>query len=108
MTPVLQEHRDRMENDKAYREAALTAPAPVRGKYLTNTAPTKPQADSDAEADLATRSEPQESRPIDSSLAAMDPDSLAGDALDEAVRDADIEGRSEMTADEKREALKNR
>ena len=31
---------------------------------------------------------------------------LAGEALDKAVRRADIEGRSSMTADEKREALR--
>ena len=31
---------------------------------------------------------------------------LAGEALDKAVRAADIEGRSSMTADEKREALR--
>ena len=30
---------------------------------------------------------------------------LTGDALDKAVREADIEGRSSMTADEKRAAL---
>ena len=41
---VIGKHRHRMENDPDYREAALTAPAPIRGKYLTNTAPTKPQA----------------------------------------------------------------
>jgi hypothetical protein len=62
---VLAQHADRMENDKAYREAALTAPAPVRGKYLTNTAPTQPAADSSATARKAERTEVQRARPID-------------------------------------------
>lgn len=36
---VLAKHRDRMKNDDEYRDAALTAPIGVRGKFLTTTAP---------------------------------------------------------------------
>lgn len=34
-----------------------------------------------------------------------DQDELRGDALDERARELDIQGRSEMTADEKRDAI---
>lgn len=63
---VLTQHRHRIENDKAYREAALTAPAPVRGKFLTNTVPTTGQADRSADAKKTEASKPQRDRPIDS------------------------------------------
>lgn len=112
---VLAQHRDLMENDSDYREAALTAPAPVRGKFLTNTAPTLGQADRTAEADVAVASEVQRPRPIDndpgmSETTGLDDgiDALAGEDLDKAVADADIAGRSSMTAEEKRAALRNR
>lgn len=47
---VLKQHRDRMENDKAYREAALSinpdgAGGAALGKYNESDAPTKLSAD---------------------------------------------------------------
>lgn len=67
---VLGQHRWRMENDDAYREATLTAPAPVRGKYLPGTSPTKAKADDKtraAEEKADTAGTVQRARPIDSS-----------------------------------------
>jgi hypothetical protein len=113
---IVAQHRDRMENDSAYRDAALTAPADVRGKYLTNTAPTTGAADRDAPADEDIASTVQRPRPIDGPVADGDRaaaeggedkyTALAGQDLEDAVRDADIEGRSSMSADEKRAALR--
>lgn len=112
---VLAQHHDRMENDPAYREAALTPPADTRGKYLTNTAPTVGAADRSAPADPIIASTVQRPRPSDGSVADGDRNidedqyaSLSGEDLDNAVRDADIPGRSSMTADQKRQALRNR
>lgn len=50
MAGVLKQHRDRMENDKAYREAALSinpdgAGGAALGKYNESDAPTKLSAD---------------------------------------------------------------
>lgn len=100
MAGVLQQHRDRMENDPAYRRAALAinpegAGGAALGKYLKTDAPTSLSVHrQDAGAGAATTS--------DTSWI----DDLAGDDLDQAVRDADIEGRSSMNADEKRAALR--
>jgi hypothetical protein len=62
---VLKEHHDRMANEPAYKTATLTAPAHVRGKYLTNTAPTTGKANRTATANAAKRSTTQRARPSD-------------------------------------------
>lgn len=96
---VLGQHRARSENDPAYREAAMTAPSitdktGISAKYLPNTAPTKLSADQ-GKATAASDGPDKY-------------DELTGDDLEQAVRDADIEGRSGMTADEKRQALRDK
>lgn len=88
---VLKQHRDRMENDKAYREAALSinpdgAGGAALGKYNETDAPTSLSVDQQSSDKYAD---------------------LTGDDLDKAVADANIEGRSSMTADEKRQALRD-
>ena len=123
---VIAQHRDRMDNDPEYREAALTPPATIRGKHLSNDAPTsltvhndastagagKQVQDghviraSDATNPLLTDAVPT-SLSADANFSSVDVDSLKGEALDQAVADADIEGRSTMTADEKRKALRD-
>lgn len=65
---VLEQHRERMQNDPEYRDAALTAPHPIRGKYLTNTAPTAFAADRSEPAGPAVAGQVQEPRPIDATL----------------------------------------
>lgn len=97
---VLAQHRERSENEPAYREAAMNAPSitdktGISAKILDGTAPTVPaarHADAEAPADETSGDEY---------------DALSGEELDAAVRDADIPGRSSMTADEKRQALRD-
>lgn len=85
---VIAQHRDRMENDETYRNAALSIdPDGPGGAALGKSLPSH--------------------EPTSLSVHRTDDiDQLAGDDLDQAVRDADIEGRSTMTADEKRAALR--
>lgn len=78
MAGVVAQHRERMENDERYRKVALTPPS------------TKRHHNSQSQTDFAGDAI----------------DQLAGDDLDQATRDADIDGRSSMTADEKRDALR--
>lgn len=86
---VLKQHRTRLEDDDAYRESALTPPGGEPSKFLDTDAPTSLSADQAG------------------SGSGDDIDALAGDDLDAAVRDADIEGRSDMTAEQKRQALRD-
>lgn len=69
---VLGQHRWRMDNDPGYRDATLTAPAPVRGKFLPGTSPTSlSTTGSDKltaqEEKADTAGTVQRARPIDSS-----------------------------------------
>lgn len=96
MAGVLKQHRDRMENDPAYRKAALSinpdgAGGAALGKHLASDAPTSLSVDQGRAGTASGRDRYDE---------------LSGDELEQAVRDADIEGRSTMTADEKRAALR--
>ena len=106
---VLKQHRDRMENDERYRESALSidpnGPGGASlGKANASDVPTSLSvhddqgSDVDETAGVAGRDTVQTDDDIDN---------LAGEDLEQAVRDADIAGRSEMTADEKRQALKD-
>lgn len=95
MAGVLQQHRDRMANDEEYRRAALSinpdgAGGAALGKYNESDAPTSLSVDQASK----TTADPYAD--------------LSGDALEDAVREADIPGRSSMTADEKRAALRER
>lgn len=90
MAGVLEQHRERMENDEAYRKVALTPPS------------TKHHHNSQERTLFGEKH--SEDRDQDATDPIAD---LAGDDLDQAARDADIEGRSSMTADEKRNALRN-
>lgn len=56
---VIAQHRERIANDKAYRDAALTPPLGARGKYLTNTAPTILAADRSKDAKRTEATKPQ-------------------------------------------------
>lgn len=106
MPGVLQQHRDRMANDERYRRAALAinpegAGGAALGKYLKTDAPTSltiHQGDTTRSASTSGTS---------TTVGSINWDELAGDDLDQAVKDADIPGRSSMTADEKRAALRN-
>lgn len=96
---VLTQHRERLANDPDYRDAALTAPSitdktGISAKYLPRTVPTVPAN----RHNTALVAETQSDTGIDD---------LKGDALERAVTDANIEGRSTMTADEKRAALRS-
>jgi len=128
---VLAQHDDRLASDPKYRESALTPPAEVRGKYLDDTAPLSTSAHaehhgagvqvisghteriSDATNPALTEAVPT-ALSVDggglhisgSSSSTDDIAELKGDELDQAVKDAGIEGRSTMTADEKRDALR--
>lgn len=98
---VLAQHRDRLANDPDYRDAAMNAPSitdktGISAKYLERTAPTV--GANRQNTDLVNET---------GSLSDQDIDDLKGEALDKAVADANIEGRSAMTADEKRDALRN-
>jgi hypothetical protein len=88
MAGVVQQHRERMENDETYRKVAMTPPS------------TKRHHNSQERTDLGESYTETPSQ--DDAIAA-----LAGDDLEQAVKNADIAGRSTMTADEKRAALRN-
>ena len=85
---VLEQHRRRMEEDEAYRRAALSIDPNAPGGGALGKA-----NDSDIPTSLS----------VDQSNV----DDLAGEELDKAVAEANIEGRSSMTADEKRKALRD-
>lgn len=117
MPGVLAQHHDRMANDDRYRKAALSINPDgpgggALGKYLKSDAPTS-LTDPDAidsnpippSAPGANMVDQTNSATVTSTDAI---DELSGDELDQAVRAANIEGRSSMTADEKRAALRNR
>lgn len=100
---VLGQHRERLDTDPDYRAAALTAPSiadktGIHAKYLERTAPTVPAN----RHDTALVQETGGAGPTGEDI-----DNLKGDALDKAVADANIEGRSSMSADEKRDALRH-
>lgn len=125
---VLEQHRERLATDPEYYAAAMTAPSitdktGISAKYLDGTAPTVPAARAEREAAgtetptgmIVNPPHPELSNPGqpggDAAPAAAAPDEydeLKGDALDQAVADADIKGRASMTADEKRQALRDR
>lgn len=122
---VLEQHRDRLDNDPDYRDAALTPPSPtdkvgISAKWLEGTAPTTPAAaDLDAPAAMVVNdphpelSDPGQPGNPGTTAEPSDQDSndeydqLKGEDLDKAAADAEIEGRSTMTADQKRAALRN-
>lgn len=79
---VVEQHEWRSQNDPAYRDVHLAAPS------------TKRHHNSQEHTDGATAGGDQV-------------DQLTGDDLEAAVRDANIEGRSTMTADEKRQARRD-
>lgn len=89
---VIEQHRTRAAEDSAYRESHLTPPGLKRGPANTET-----------EAEAKVLALAPSDRPGNSG---DDIDDLTGDDLENAVRDADIAGRSSMTADEKRAALR--
>ena len=94
---VLAQHRDRSANETDYHDAAMTAPSitdktGISAKYLPGTAPTVPAARHGSDANTSTSDQYAD---------------LKGDALDQAVKDAGITGYSSMSADEKRQALRD-
>lgn len=119
---VLAQHRDRMQDDPDYRASALTPTVSIRGKHLDTTAPTSLTAHADNHGDGAQVTAGHTERASDTTNPALvtatptaltadegtdSIDQLKGDALEQAAADADIEGRSTMTADEKRAALRD-
>jgi hypothetical protein len=124
---VLAQHRDRMNEDDDYRKAALTAPVVVPPEnYVDQDYPpaTGKSTNGDGHGDMypqvkqAGRQKSTADKPAGGIDASDTPasapaegdkyDDLTGEDLDKAVAEADIEGRSSMTADEKRQALRDR